>query len=269
MILPGSYSNGFAPRDGQPLYPELWRGCVGAWNPGLGVSGLSLRDWSGFGNHGTLTNMDAGSDWVTSGGCYALDFDGSNDHVTMGNTTAFNIGAPFSLVAWVRHTMAAASNIISKQQNSSPFTGMGLGTSSAGRFEFFLFSSAGIIVRSPAGHNDGIWRHVVCTYSGGTSVASQQIFVDGVSQSLTTVQNSAPASVITSSALQISGRDGGNNPFLGQVDDARIYNRVLTPNEIRILATRRGIAYEMAPRRRSSSAVAAFNRRRRLLLGAS
>ena len=75
MILPASYSNGFAPRDGQPLYPELWRGCVGAWCPSLGPTGLTLRDWSGFGNHGTLTNMDPGTDWVLSGGRYALDFD--------------------------------------------------------------------------------------------------------------------------------------------------------------------------------------------------
>lgn len=37
-----------------------------------------------------------------------------------------------------------------------------------------------------------------------------------------------------------------------RMDDLRIYNRVLSNNEIRLLATRRGIAYEMAPRRRSS-----------------
>jgi len=64
MILPGTYQNGFAPRDGEPLFPELWDGCVGAWNPGLGPSGLTLRDWSPYKNHGTLTNMDAGTDWV-------------------------------------------------------------------------------------------------------------------------------------------------------------------------------------------------------------
>jgi hypothetical protein len=38
--------------------------------------------------------------------------------------------------------------------------------------------------------------------------------------------------------------------FSGQLDDIRIYNRALSANEIRLLAARRGIAYELAPRKR-------------------
>jgi hypothetical protein len=61
---------------------------------------------------------------------------------------------------------------------------------------------------------------------------------------------------------------GGGNFLNGQIDDLRLYSRILSAQEIRLLASRRGIAYEMAPRRRSSVQVAAFNRRRRLLIGA-
>ena len=64
-----------------PLYPELWRGCVGAWSPSLGPTGVTLRDWSGYARHFALTNMDAGTDWVASGGRYALDLDGTNDYL--------------------------------------------------------------------------------------------------------------------------------------------------------------------------------------------
>jgi hypothetical protein len=35
----------------------------------------------------------------------------------------------------------------------------------------------------------------------------------------------------------------------GQFGDTRIYNRALSPNEIRLLAQRPGIAYELAPRK--------------------
>jgi len=41
----------------------------------------------------------------------------------------------------------------------------------------------------------------------------------------------------------------------------RIYNRALTPQEIRLLASRRGIAYELAPRNWSSQQIAAYRAR--------
>ena len=80
-------------------YPELWRGLVGAWSPCLSPrGGTVLRDLSGRGNHGTLTNMDATTDWVTSGGKTALDFDGSNDYVSIDHNSIFAWpkGATFS-----------------------------------------------------------------------------------------------------------------------------------------------------------------------------
>jgi hypothetical protein len=71
------------------------------------------------------------------------------------------------------------------------------------------------------------------------------------------------------SARSFGGPFSGNGAFYsGAIWDVMVHNRVLSPNEIRLLASRRGIAYEMAPRRRASSAVQ-FNRRRRLLIGAS
>jgi hypothetical protein len=68
-----TYQSGFyAPGRGTAKYPELWDGCVGAWNPGLGNTGLVLRDWSGNQNNGTLTN---GPTWGVSDGRQALDFE--------------------------------------------------------------------------------------------------------------------------------------------------------------------------------------------------
>ena len=79
----------------ESAYPELWSGCVGAWAPCLGPTGTRLHDLSRYRNWGTLTNMDAATDWVVSGGRYALDFDGSNDYVSAGNMP--NLGSIFDL----------------------------------------------------------------------------------------------------------------------------------------------------------------------------
>lgn len=68
----------------------------GWWCPSLDTSGngtTTLTDLSGNGNNGTLTNMDAGTDWVAdtdSGGVRALDFDGSNDRIANFSDAAFN-----------------------------------------------------------------------------------------------------------------------------------------------------------------------------------
>jgi len=69
-----SYETGFAPRDGAPAYPGLRKGLVGAWAPALGMTGGKLRDISGRGNDGTLTNMDPATDWSRNEGRLGLDF---------------------------------------------------------------------------------------------------------------------------------------------------------------------------------------------------
>ena len=259
MILPASYSNGFAPRDGRPLYPELWRGCIGAFAPCLGPTGLTLRDWSGYGNHGALTNMDAGTDWVVSGGRYGLDLDGTNDHVVL--SQGYSAEVTCSLWVFSRNITNA---------NGEYF----FGRWEAVLQDFYIgaFSSGWIartanatttqsaLLSTPATINR--WTHLCLTRSASTL----SLTVDG-------------RTTVTTSAVGFQGAEVSNT-FIGRlspatgfyanaiVDDLRIYNRVVSATENRALASRRGIAYEMPPRRRSSSAVQ-FNRRRRLLLGAS
>ena len=95
-----TYQSGFyAPGRGTALHPELWRGCVGAWNPGLGNTGLSLRDWSGNQNNGTLTN---GPTWGVTDGRQALTLDGSGDCVDLGVKSSLNIPRDITLTAWIR-----------------------------------------------------------------------------------------------------------------------------------------------------------------------
>jgi hypothetical protein len=57
--------------------------------------------------------------------------------------------------------------------------------------------------------------------------------------------------------------------LIGNMDDLRIYNAATTDYTIATLASRRGIAYELAQRRRAYSIPAGGggNRRRRLLIG--
>jgi hypothetical protein len=266
MILPGSYANGFAPRDGQPLYPELWRGCVGAWNPGLGPTGLTLRDWSGYGNHGTLTNMDAGTDWVASQGKYALNFDAVDDGVALQNVTI--TAAPFTICAWFRVADVTAYRTIFSLNaigaDSNYYALQSRGDVSGDPLEFLVRSSLGpVAVRTSTSVVAGVWQFACAVEASPTD---HRVYLNGAGVgSSTTARTPTGLDTATIGLYRGSVPDGA---FNGDIDDVRVFNRALSVSEIRLLATRRGIAYEMAPRRRSSSAVQ-FNRRRRLLIGAS
>jgi hypothetical protein len=252
MILPGSYANGFAPRDGEPLYPALWRGCVGAWDPGLGPSGLVLRDWSGFKRHGTLTNGPA---WVISDE-NAIRYDGVNDHIALPSVP---IVFPLTIVMRVKFL-----RLINFQ---------GLGATSIGAAGFQLYSTVdGTIyfwcdsqtTTAPAGSVVlNKWHTLAFVMSNG----NRQIWVDGTQRNADT-KTAPSASYVWNTVYDVqsfyhSNVDGG---------EFRLYNRVLQPKEIRLLSLRRGIAYELTPRRRSSVQVvggfrAAWIPRQRLIVG--
>lgn len=257
MILPGSYANGFAPRDGRPLYPELWRGCVGAWAPCLGPTGLALRDWSGFGNHGTLTGMAAGTAWRADQKP-TLNFDGTDDFVSCGSTVPQP--AQLSLSFWFKPTgtITAFDALIGRATTDAWANGFGafFQTSTTIRFYSGLYSSnfatSGAIIA-----ND--WNHVV-----GIHGPTLRIVLNGVEGTAGT-----PSFIAAAASFEIGRLASNMYNINGNMDDVRLYNRVLSSTEIKLLQSRRGIAYEIAPRHRSSVQVITGNRRRRLLIGAS
>ena len=264
MILPASYSNGFAPRDGQPLYPELWRGCVGAWNPGLGPSGLTLRDNSGLGNNGTLTN---GPTFAASQGKYAMNFDGADDYVSISASRLPSAANPWTISLWEYPTAFGAGNY---------GTSVSWGTTGGVWFQSVILANNGDagdgrlavgqyarnVLTTTTARPLNLWTHTAIVYSGGTTL---QAYQNGLPNGSGPISNAFNA---TLTAAAIGRLQEGGQQYNGRLDDIRIYNRAISANEIRTLATRRGIAYELAPRRRASSAVQ-FNRRRRLLLGST
>lgn len=265
MILPGTYANGFAPRDGEPLFPELWDGCVGAWNPGLGPSGLTLRDWSPFKNHGTLTNMNLATAWTRSNGRYALSFTGGATHVA----TSF-IGPAVnqrSLSVWFRTTQ----NHTNSQYGTIFFYGTATTfPADAGRSFFVMVFSETVNGWDNAfgvsqfgdslgvnNVNDGLWHHG-CIVNRGSEY---QVWLDGVLRATKTMATTPTSSAAFLGRGNTSGSLGSNLNYVGHADDYAFYNRALSPSEIRLLASRRGIAYEMAPRSWSAQQIAAYRAR--------
>ena len=254
-----TYQSGFyAPGRGVPKYPELWKGCVGAWAPCLGPTGLTLRDWSRVRNDGTLTSMDPATDWAIGGGKYALDFDGVNDCVLCGTDGAFRVGAKSLVVSlWV---YASSSSFASSPKVI--FDTSGFNVTSGGIWIALdnrggLRATAGVgaqIATASGGSRDvaasnvftssASWKHISVFYKNG----SARIFVNGVDA--TTVEAmilSGTGDYVPKNAIvSLGAAVGGGNYFTGQIDDIR---QDVIASDLRQLASRRGIAYELAPRK--------------------
>lgn len=247
MIRPASYSNGFAPRDGHPLYPELWRGCVGAWAPCLGPTGLTLRDWSGFGNHGTLVNSPT---WGLDSGSYALRFPATTDHVDCGTQTASGGECTVSAcvgssTSWTPDTFNAVFCSKGSLNGDSGSTFALYWNQSLG-WSFFILnpSNTFFVVRSAFTPVVGVTYCV----SGVCRGSQIELWVNG--QRLNTA--SASGGVKTSSHTTYIGYEpvvgAGHN---GWIKDVMVHQRAWSAAEQMVYSRRPGIAYELAPRRRS------------------
>ena len=87
--------------------------------------------------------------------------------------------------------------------------------------------------------DDNVWHHLVATFDSGTI----HIWIDGIDQSLTDTGVGSPAGSIhdNSNYLQIAATNGTQNPITARIDDARIFDRVLSADEIEHLASARGV----------------------------
>jgi hypothetical protein len=204
---------------------------------------LSLRDWSGFGNHGVLNNMDPSGDWILSRGQYGLDFDGSNDQVTVaaaGSGPLFSVGSgDFAVSLHASLVSGSYRALIGNQTGFANGMLFGRNTSELGAYlgnSTEMNSGVSVPV-------DGSWNHYGIQRLGTTI----SFWKNGVQAPNTFTRAQSMAGTVPTTI----GAATAYSPWLGPVDDVRFYSRALAANEWRGLASRRGIAYELAPRRRS------------------
>ena len=237
----------YASRASEARYPQLWQGRVFGLCPSVqGPAGLNVYDLSGRGRHGTLNNMAPPTDWVRANGQYALDMDGSNDFVQFPSVTTSG-----QQTVAIHVSLSTASIIVGGGSNTYALYTDGL--TSGGRL---YYSVSGIFVSVIHGGLASQWAHLAVVRNG----ASIQFFKNGVQLGATQTL----AAGVGSQSLLYVGREGGGYYGSMQWDDLAIYNRALTAGEIRLLATRRGIAYEA---RRDIVFGSTANRRRRILTG--
>ena len=236
-----SYKAGYAKNAGESENPHLWKGLVGAWMPSLGVTGDTLRDVSGNGNDGTLTNMDAASDWVGTKYGSGLRFTGTNmagdfrptqNYVSIGYD--FGIMQDISASFWIKPNSLAKRGICANDVPTNPkFAITLLGD---GRLEVYRGSNT----QSTQSLEVDKWQHVLVeSVDGVTSYYFGARFDRSQSQG---------AGASAGNAFVIGANYWGG--VEADIANFTIYNRALFPDEIQTL-----YVDSLAPFRRKKSPI--------------
>ena len=204
-------------------------------------SGL-LGWWSAEGNAADRTGMNSGTlvgnatyDPGYAGQCFV--FDGNGAAVSLPNRPDLQLQA-LTVELWVKRGSATLSSHSGNSGFLFTLGGSGLGIFDGGdlfwRYSGFAYGAAGVI-------NDTNWHNVAAT---ATSTGAS-IYVDGISVG----GSGAPQSFSFSDAA--IGALGGSvsNTFYGAIDEAALFNRLLSPAEIQSIysAGHYGMCWMPAP----------------------
>ena len=204
----------------------------------------SFSDISGRYQHGRTIAGDPTFDVGQIG--RAATFDGDTE-VSFGSVGRFERTEPFGLAVWLRPRGNLPIAVFQKLDDPTHRRGFEWRLDDlalfdiqkwAGRLTITLASDApasAIQVRTRERIKFGEWTHVVMSYDGSGKAAGLAIYADGVRLGVDVVRDALAGSIATDGALTI-GRGALGPPFIGQIDDLRLYNRALTALEAADLA---------------------------------
>ncbi len=211
---------------------------VGHWKMDEG-GGSKIADSSGKGNDGSVT---AGKPtWIAGVQGTALLFHGlgvsggGGDTITVPHSASLDISGPISIALWIRPeaddpegkatTTAPMAKAISTASPSWSFQVRYGWNSNLKSFMSFTFNTTprawAFVDRKLTRYE---WCHIACSYDGTTLKA----FLNAAQT------DSTPMGAITKSPTPVLiGSDGWGCDWIGAIDDVRMYNNALTPEEIK------------------------------------
>ncbi len=225
------YDRALSEAEVQTLAANLDVGLAAHWKFDDGA-GTTALDSSGNGNHGTLTN---GPTWATGVRGGALDFDGVDDHVEMGDILNEVTGS-FSVSAWGYRRDGGRLQIINADE-SGTYRGFWFQVSETGRIgiNYGDGTGAGSNDRRSKGVDSAVaaeeWTHITAVVRGATDMT---IYVNGVDAG-GTHSGSGGGMVWSANPCYVGYSVRGGERYSGLLDDLRVYDRALTGEEVRLL----------------------------------
>jgi len=208
---------------------------IGWWKLDAGIGSVA-PDWSGHGNHGQIIEPQ----WLTPGwiGESALNF-GAGKYVAIRNLVLNDPnGTEVTVSAWIRTSDSVMQTIVSFDR--SEYWRLEAGDSQyagPGKVGWEVSTSTGTVdLASQKLVDDGQWHHVAGVFDNGLMT----IYIDGAPDVSATGGNTFGTGterygfIASQSEATVFDGDRSGSPgyFNGSLDDVRIYDKVLTQEDI-------------------------------------
>ncbi len=188
-------------------------------------SGTTVKDSSHlFGHSGRILHQ--GFRWVEGRRGHALQLDGGQ-HILIGKIYQGSYDQ-LSLACWIRKPSSGWESIVERGNWDNP-DGIGLWADYSGKAAAFGHYLSGV-VRSRTTVQDNQWHHIVGTMAKSPDGYLYSIYVDG---NLDGAITNAVGLASSTNPWTIGGRYNGTWRYSGLVSDVRIFNRALSPSEVR------------------------------------
>ena len=223
------FTVGTAPFDVASVPGSIYTNLRGWWKLEE-TTGTNIDDATGRVQDGTLAGTLSTASGIVGN---ALNFNGTDNGVTLGTAPALSGTTDFTVMAWVKVPSGSGSGTVIQQRDA---TGSGyngeyqLNVLSTGAVEFFIYNGGyQFDITTPTTYglvNDNQWHLVAATRSGTTGT----VYVDGTA--LATATGTAK-SLVSTIAVSIGYDQRDNNKrFKGLLDEVRLYTRALSASEL-------------------------------------
>ncbi|MEK6918145.1 MAG: S8 family serine peptidase [Nanoarchaeota archaeon] len=193
------------------------------------TSNNAIRDYSGFGNNGTLGggNATLSPTWNASGkigGAYT--FDGVDDVINITKSSTLNNVYNFSVDVWIRPNITSgAYYIFNNYPGGSVSDGQFLLYLDTGKINSFNELAANVVSDIIVANN---WYHVAVVMINGSSY---KLYINGALNKTDSTVGSGPFLDLNNN-FSIGMATTGENPFSGNIDNLRVWNRSLSPEQV-------------------------------------
>lgn len=172
----------------------------------------------------------------------AIDLDGTNDYIDLGDNYGFDTNDPWTVEARVRIAPSLSNSQVISKLDAGP-VGWGIQIM---RSNFGLPGTVLVYLANPwpntmaarygdTNIRDNEWHHLAVTYDGSGDMAGIRIFLDGVEEVYHPSIDNLAGSITNGANCLIGAWDNGGatDDFLeAGIDDVRIWNNVRTPGQI-------------------------------------